>query len=199
MKMRKSNRFILIVNFIIILLTMILGYNSINSSAETEKYELSRDISEIEANHHEYCIIMLISKIQEEIKFVQDEEFIEDDEYLLAKIVMAEAEGLSIETKILVAMTVLNRVESKDFPDSILEVIFQNDGKTYQFSPVMPGGRWWTTEPNKDCYKAVEIALSNEYDCSDGALYFESCEDEDNWHSNNLEFLYQSEDLRFYK
>lgn len=28
---------------------------------------------------------------------------------------------------------------------------------------------------------------------------FESCEDEDNWHSRNLEFLYKSGDIRFYR
>ena len=96
-------------------------------------------------------------------------------------------------------MSVLNRVESDDFPDSILEVIFQNNGKTYQYSPVMQGGRWWTTEPDEDCYEAVEVVLATEYDYSDGALYFESCAEEENWYSKNLEFLYQSEDLRFYK
>ena len=43
------------------------------------------------------------------------------------------------------------------------------------------------------------MVLATEYDYSDGALYFESCAEEENWHSKNLEFLYQSEDLRFYK
>ena len=130
---------------------------------------------------------------------IYDKEFTEDDKYLLAKIAMAEAESQNIQTKTLVIMSVLNRVESDDFPDSILEVIFQNNGKTYQYSPVMQGGRWWTTEPDEDCYEAVEVVLATEYDYSDGALYFESCAEEENWHSKNLEFLYQSEDLRFYK
>lgn len=29
--------------------------------------------------------------------------------------------------------------------------------------------------------------------------YFENCTDEDNWHSRNLEYLYESEGIRFYK
>ena len=37
------------------------------------------------------------------------------------------------------------------------------------------------------------------YDYSGGATYFENCADEDNWHSRNLEFLYESEGIRFYK
>ena len=37
------------------------------------------------------------------------------------------------------------------------------------------------------------------YDYSDGCLYFESCEETNNWHSRNLEYLFQSGNLRFYR
>jgi len=123
-----------------------------------------------------------------------------EETYLLAKIAMAEAEGENIQTKTLVILTVLNRVWSDEFPDTIEEVIFQQNEKTgvYQFSPVIPGGRWWTTEPNEDCYEAVEVVRTAVYDYSGGALYFESS-DYDSWHSRNLEFLYQSENMKFYK
>lgn len=125
----------------------------------------------------------------------------EDEKLMLAKIAMAEAEGESLETKIYVIMTVLNRVYSEDryFPDTIEEVIFQNNNGTYQFSPTIPGGRYWTTEPNAECWEAVEIVNANRYDVSQGALYFESCADADNWHSRNLEFLFESDGMRFYK
>lgn len=122
-----------------------------------------------------------------------------DDAYLLAKIAMAEAEGESTQTKTLVILTVLNRVRSDAFPDTIEEVIFQEVGGVYQFSPVIPGGRWYTTEPNKDCWEAVRIVEEAIYDYSGGATYFESCQDANNWHSRNLEFLYQSDSMRFYK
>lgn len=204
--MGKRGRFTLIVNLIIILLIMVLACRNIESSAETEKYELSRDISEVQITTvsdnsiGEYCSNKTLSVSEvKRIEPVYDTEFTEDDKYLLAKIAMAEAESQNIQTKTLVIMSVLNRVESKDFPDSISEVIFQNNGDTYQYSPVMQGGRWWTTEPDVDCYEAVEVVLSTEYDYSGGALYFESCEEEENWHSRNLIYLYQSEDLRFYK
>lgn len=210
MKMGKRGRFTLIVNLVIILLIMILACRSINSSVETEEYELSRDISEVPTEYvsdvsigeYECCNTILVSEVQQEEVTKPASiygEFTEDDKYYLAKIAMAEAESQNIQTKTLVIMSVLNRVESEDFPDSILEVIFQNNGKTYQFSPVMQGGRWWTTEPDEDCYEAVEVVLATKYDYSGGALYFESCKEEENWHSKNLEFLYQSEDLRFYK
>lgn len=208
--MGKRGRFTLIVNLVIILIIMILACKNIESSVETEKYELSRDISEVQTEiteemsigEYECCNSIFVEQVQQELEpitLIYDKEFTEDDKYLLAKIAMAEAESQNIQTKTLVIMSVLNRVESDDFPDSILEVIFQNNGKTYQYSPVMQGGRWWTTEPDEDCYEAVEVVLATEYDYSDGALYFESCAEEENWHSKNLEFLYQSEDLRFYK
>ena len=210
MRMGKRGRFTLIVNLVIILIIMILACKNIESSVETEKYELSRDISEVQTEiteemsigEYECCNSIFVEQVQQELEpitLIYDKEFTEDDKYLLAKIAMAEAESQNIQTKTLVIMSVLNRVESDDFPVSILEVIFQNNGKTYQYSPVMQGGRWWTTEPDEDCYEAVEVVLATEYDYSDGALYFESCAEEENWHSKNLEFLYQSEDLRFYK
>lgn len=210
MRMGKRGRFTLIVNLVIILIIMILACKNIESSVETEKYELSRDISEVQTEiteemsigEYECCNSIFVEQVQQELEpitLIYDKEFTEDDKYLLAKIAMAEAESQNIQTKTLVIMSVLNRVESDDFPDSILEVIFQNNGKTYQYSPVMQGGRWWTTEPDEDCYEAVEVVLATEYDYSDGALYFENCAEEENWHSKNLEFLYQSEDLRFYK
>lgn len=71
-----------------------------------------------------------------------------EDERMLAKIAMAEAEGESVEGKALVILVVLNRVWSDEFPDSIEEVIFQKN----QFSPVAEGGRYWTTEPDAGCY-----------------------------------------------
>lgn len=123
-----------------------------------------------------------------------------EDSCLLAKIAMAEAEGENLQTKTLVILTVLNRVHSDEFPNTIHDVIFQYNSEKdiYQFSPVMPGGRWWTTEPNDDCWEAVRVVQEAQYDYSGGALYFESC-DYDSWHSRNLTFLYQSGRMKFYE
>lgn len=132
-------------------------------------------------------------------EFTYNKEWTEEEEHMLAKIAMAEAEGESIQTKTLIIMTVLNRVESDKFPDTIEEVIFQKVNGVYQFSPVIPGGRWYTTEPNEDCYEAVEVVKEAMYDYSGGATYFEACHNKDNWHSRNLEFLYECGSTRFYK
>ena len=132
---------------------------------------------------------------QKDTLFILDEE----EEYLLAKIAMAEAEGESLKGKTLVILTILNRINSNEFPNTIREVIFQKVCGVYQFSSVIPEGRWYTTEPNEDCWKAVNIVKNLEYDYSDGATYFEACKDENNWHSRNLDFLYQEGKHRFYK
>ena len=127
-------------------------------------------------------------------EFTYSKDWSAKESYLLAKIAMAEAEGCNTQTKTLIIMCVLNRVWSDEFPDTIEEVIFQEN----QFSPI-DNGRWDRVEPNEDCYEAVRIVMEAKYDYSGGATYFENCADEDNWHSRNLEFLYESEGIRFYK
>ena len=127
-------------------------------------------------------------------EFTYSKDWSAKESYLLARIAMAEAEGCNIQTKTLIIMCVLNRVWSDEFPDTIEEVIFQEN----QFSPI-DNGRWDRAEPNEDCYEAVKVVMEAKYDYSGGATYFENCADEDNWHSRNLEFLYESEGIRFYK
>lgn len=122
------------------------------------------------------------------------------ERYELAKLMMCEAEGESDITKALVAFVVINRVECNQFPDSIHDVIFEERNGTYQFSPLSPGGRWSREEPNEDCYRVVDMMIAGEIeDTSDGALYFEACFDTDNWHSRNLEYLFDSDNTRFYR
>lgn len=127
-------------------------------------------------------------------EFTYSKDWSAQESYLLARIAMAEAERCNTQTKTLIIMCVLNRVWSDEFPDTIEEVIFQEN----QFSPV-DNGRWDRVEPNEDCYEAVKVVMEAKYDYSGGATYFENCADEDNWHSRNLEFLYESEGIRFYK
>lgn len=124
----------------------------------------------------------------------------EEDEYLLAKIAMAEAEGESFEAKVLVIETILNRVKSDKFPNTIREVIFQEVNGVYQFAPIIDG-RWDRIEPNEECWEAVKYVndISN-YDetISSVPLFFESCTGE-SWHSRNLELVIEIGNMRFYK
>lgn len=125
---------------------------------------------------------------------IQSRDWDGEDSQKLLKIAMAEAEGESVEGKALVMLVVLNRVWSDGFPDSIEGVIFQRN----QFSPVREGGRYWTTEPDAGCYEALELVMGG-WDESCGALYFESADNEQGWHSRSLEFLFQYGGHKFYR
>lgn len=122
----------------------------------------------------------------------------EDDVYYLAKIVKCEAGICNMETKIRCALVVLNRVQSEDFPDSVYDVVTQCYNGVYQFSPVIPGGTWYTLEPDADCYEAVEYAMSMQYDISHGATYFEATGSNSVWHQQALEQVCESDGIRFY-
>ena len=96
-----------------------------------------------------------------------------DTDYeVLLRIVEAEAGGEDEIGKLLVANVVLNRVESNKFPDSVEEVVFQQEGGCYQFSPI-GNGRYESVCVSEETYEAVDRALKGE-DLSEGALYFVS-------------------------
>lgn len=167
----------------------------INTHAATDSEELK---TEPEATPTEGPITQAPPKFQEQHSMDWDAE----ESYLLAKIAMAEAEGESTEGKAMVIMVVLNRVWAEGFPDAIEEVILQHNEKTgvYQFTPVMPGGRWWRVEPDEDCWKALELIMLHGWDESEGALYFEAnYTGENTWHSKNLEYIKTVGNHDFYK
>lgn len=126
---------------------------------------------------------------------IRGEKWDVNDRYLLAKIAMAEAESEDTEGKALVMLVVLNRVSCNDFPDSIEEVIYQSE-PSIQFSPVA-NGRFEMVEPDADCWAALDMITLDQWDESQGALYFES-KSASTWHSDNLQFLFQHGNHLFY-
>lgn len=191
----------LVWHVIIIIIMMIVALCNMPRPAASEEVNESYEVETIKP--HVSALVTFEPDPQEEEteievnyypEFTYSKDWSVEDSYLLAKIAMAEAEGCNIQTKTLIIMSVLNRVWSDEFPDTIHDVIFQ----TNQFSPI-DNGRWDRVEPNEDCWEAVKVVMEAKYDYSGGATYFESCSDEDNWHSRNLEFLYESEGIRFYK
>lgn len=94
----------------------------------------------------------------------------QEDKEVLLRIVEAEATGEDVKGRMLVANVILNRVLSPKFPDTITDVVFQNNGKTYQFSPIKDG-RYWSVTVSEKTKEAVERVLNGE-DYSQGALYF---------------------------
>lgn len=191
----RSTRRLIIANAIVILLIMIATLYLVTSGMEKVQVTNANEEKESKVENAESIEVEEYSfESSEYPTFTYSKDWDAEDSYLLARIAMAEAEGCNTQTKTLIIMCVLNRVWSDEFPDTIKEVIFQEN----QFSPI-DNGRWDRVEPNEDCYEAVKVVMEAKYDYSGGATYFENCADEDNWHSRNLEFLYESEGIRFYK
>ncbi|MFC4799816.1 cell wall hydrolase [Neobacillus sp. GCM10023253] len=61
------------------------------------------------------------------------------DKELMARLVRAEAVGEPYAGKVAVAVVVLNRVKSDQFPNSVREVIYQISNGHYAFTPVENG------------------------------------------------------------
>lgn len=78
----------------------------------------------------------------------------DSDKELFSRLVHAEAKGEPYDGKVAVAAVVLNRVHDDAFPDTISEVIYQDN----QFSPVDDGS---INQPaDEDSKKAVNEALA---------------------------------------
>ena len=115
-----------------------------------------------------------------------------DEEQMLLKIAMAEAEDEPTEGKALVMNVVLNRIRDSEFPTTIKGVIFQRN----QFTTTWDNGRYWNTEPNEDCRRALEMVRQG-WDGSAGALYFDMCDD--SWAANHCEYLFTYGGHNFYR
>ena len=125
---------------------------------------------------------------------------VEDYEALL-KIVQAEAGNEDEMGKMLVAGVVINRVNSRRFPNSVTEVVLQQKGGVYQFSPVAIG-TYQKTKASQETIEAVEKVLKGE-DYTQGALYFVSRKSADpeklRWFDTSLTRLFEHGGHEFFK
>jgi N-acetylmuramoyl-L-alanine amidase len=94
----------------------------------------------------------------------------ESDRDLLARLVQAEAGGEIYEGKVAVAATVLNRIASPEYPNTIPAVIYQVVlGRYYQYEPVLNGTI--NNPAGVEAFKATDAALAG-WDPSLGATGF---------------------------
>lgn len=97
------------------------------------------------------------------------DQFYDPDElYWLSRIIEAEAGGEPFDGKLAVGSVILNRKLSDEFPDSIVDVIFDT-ANGVQFSPVANGAIY--NEPSEDSIKAAKMTLEG-YVVTGDALYF---------------------------
>lgn len=89
----------------------------------------------------------------------------QEEAYLLAQLITAEAAGEIFEGQVAVGAVVLNRVADPRFPNTITGVIYE----PWQFEPVTNGTIYNTPDPM--CIRAAEAAIAG-WDPVDGALFF---------------------------
>lgn len=119
-----------------------------------------------------------VEKVEkEEKKETKKNSYTKKELRLMAAIIFCEAGNESYKGKMAVASVIMNRVESKKFPNTVKGVIYQKG----QFSPARTGklarelanydaGRF-TSKNHRECIKAAKAALSGE-NTMPGYLYF---------------------------
>jgi len=118
-----------------------------------------------------------------------------EDLYWLARIMSAEAKGESFTGQIGVGTVVLNRVRSKQFPNTVKGVVFDRKYGT-QFTPVANGTIYNT--PTKSAVVAAKMCLDG-YTLSGSVLYFLNPSiATSSWIQNNRKYAFRIGNHEFY-
>ena len=142
----------------------IAGYENQIAAAEAFADELGNLLAAQEAN-----LKALQKQLEEEIeksrlaarskwRDISEVSFTEDDRYLLANLIYAEAGNQPYEGQLAVGAVVINRVLSSVFPNTVSGVIYQHK----QFAPVLDGHLALALAQNRAtaaCYRAADEAM----------------------------------------
>lgn len=119
------------------------------------------------------------------------------DVYWLSRIIHAEAAGEPYRGKVAVGNVVLNRVNSKDFPNTIYNVIFEYYGKIPQFSPVADGTIYNT--PCNECIQAAREALNGSRPVGNSTYFFNPSKAAGTWIVRNKSYVTKIGGHAFYQ
>lgn len=118
------------------------------------------------------------------------------DLYWLSRIISAESAGEPLAGQIAVGNVVMNRRDSRQYPNTIYGVIFDKKGGT-QFTPVAIGTIY--KSPSESSIIAAKICLEG-YSMSDEILFFMNPRiSTSNWISKNRPFAFTIGNHDFYK
>lgn len=118
-----------------------------------------------------------------------------EDLYWLSRIISAEARGESFTGQIGVGTVVLNRVRSKEFPNTVKSVVFDRKYGT-QFTPVANGSIYNT--PTQSAVVAAKMCLDG-YTLSNSVLYFLNPSiATSSWIQNNRKYAFRVGNHEFY-
>ena len=127
---------------------------------------------------------------------VPGEEFYDEEElYWLSKIIHAEAQGEPFDGKLAVGNVILNRVESEEFPDTVYDVIF-DDEHGVQFTPTVNGAIH--QKPNADSVLAAKLCLDDAVLNSQMLYFLNESIAASLWIPQNRTFIMEIGEHRFY-
>ena len=135
-------------------------------------------------------------KAEEERRASRRIRYTDEDYQVLLRIVQAEAGICDERGKILVADVIINRVLSKEFPDSIKAVVYEPS----QFQPVS-NGAINSVKVTAETIECVDRALDGE-DYSNGALYFMNRRGSGSaaaWFDRHLTYLFAHDGHEFFR
>lgn len=149
---------ILVTSFLLIILTPV----DANAAETEEQIDEDNKLNMHQLSNHKSNV--------EELEMIYIDEatvdITDNERDLLERLVHAEAKGEPYEGKVAVAVVVLNRIDSNEFPDTVSEVINQDK----QFTPVSNGK---INKPaGESSKKAVEEALHTDRSLVTESLYF---------------------------
>jgi len=156
----------------------------------SDKENMSLSTASLDANNEDGLV--LISADDVDVTPNRDPIPLTENDYeVLLRIVEAEVGTEDLNLRMMIANTIINRMQNDYYPDTIKEVVFQNNGKVYQFSPILDG-RYWKVQVSAKTIEAVNNALAG-YDNSDGSLAFVNRSITSpkimKWFDNNLIFV----------
>lgn len=118
-----------------------------------------------------------------------------DDLYWLAHVIYAEAHGQPLAGMIGVGNVVYNRVKAEEFPDSVMEVVYDVE-HVVQFEPVSNGSI--RAEPDEEAYIAAYLCLEG-FNTVGESLYFVNPAFGSGWFDKSLELVTVIGDHNFYQ
>ena len=135
-------------------------------------------------------------KAEEERRASRRIRYTDEDYQVLLRIVQAEAGICDKRGKILVADVIINRVLSKEFPNSVKAVVYEPS----QFQPVS-NGTINSVKVTAETIECVDRALDGE-DYSNGALYFMNRRGSGSaaaWFDRHLTYLFAHDGHEFFR
>lgn len=118
------------------------------------------------------------------------------DFYWLSRIISAESRGEPLKGQIAVGNVVLDRVRSKDFPNTIPAVVFQVADGYVQFEPVENGTVY--AKPTEQSVEAARRVLEGEKSLEGALFFYAPALSEGEWINANRTYLTTIGCHRFY-